>query len=148
MFQIAHARPRTHARCLCRVFLYVNTNRWSTKEINYFWDAPLCGLVAIYRYYGYMFGLGVQGEGRRSAFLRKVSKFIPGDTESHRLEPQIWNVSAGLLKSNQNIKTAYLPLRIKVMYLSQEYVGTRTRLMVRSLEQGSYLWRKPCWKTE
>jgi hypothetical protein len=57
-------------------------------------------------------------------------------------------VSAGLLKPDKNIKTGYLSLRIKVIYLSQQYVGTRTKLMEIALEQGSYLWRKPYWKTE
>jgi len=57
-------------------------------------------------------------------------------------------MSAGLLKPDQNIKTVYLTLRIKVIYLSQHYVGTRTKLMEIALEQGSYLWRKLYRKTE
>ena len=37
-------------------------------------------------------------------------------------------MSAGLPKPNENIKTVYLTLRIKVIYLSPQYVGTRTKL--------------------
>jgi len=49
MFQIAHTRAheRTHALSLCWVFMYVNTIKWSIREINDFWNAPLCSLAAI-----------------------------------------------------------------------------------------------------
>ena len=127
---ILHSHPEIEVS-----FKFIPKILMSIECIHFF--GPLC-----------MCGLGVQGEGRGSAFLRTISKFIPGDTVSHRLEPQIWNVSAGLPKPNQNIKKFYLSLRIKVIYLSQQYVGTRTKLMELELEQGSYLWRKPYRKTE
>lgn len=63
----------------------------------------------------------MKGEAER--YFEKSVKFVPSDTESHRLEPQIWNVSEGLLKSNENIKKglsypknkSYVPLTAVVL---------------------------------